>query len=424
MRFIRDIIESHQQVAAAKQAPPLESVDVNTSSSGAGPEFDVQDSSLELSQETGASAAQDLPCSIQEDHESGVDWDLTDKPQNTDYSDETGAQSAPEDRSVEELEVTSFDPLTHQNASEISDEMAHPDVWGSDKTTSRRRLHTITPQLEERLATQIAGTVVDTEDREHASLDVEPVPAGSENSHVQTETGNALHRPTPEPTRDAAPFLDEQDDMARSHREAAEEPALVDETHIDEHQPPAMVEELETHRERTDSVSFPQAGRERGRSSRAKTRLLGFNIGPIATDPMSRLSEVDMPQEEVRFPVGWLVIVDGPGRGHSFQLSAGVAKIGRGEDQDIRIDFGDSSISRENHAAIAYDMEQNAFFIGHGGKSNIVRRNNRPVLSTEELAAQDMIRVGETTLRFVPLCGGDFSWDASQHVREPRAGLG
>ena len=33
-----------------------------------------------------------------------------------------------------------------------------------------------------------------------------------------------------------------------------------------------------------------------------------------------------------------------------------------------------------------------------------------PVLSTEELASGDEIRIGETALKFVSLCGEDFTW--------------
>ena len=61
--------------------------------------------------------------------------------------------------------------------------------------------------------------------------------------------------------------------------------------------------------------------------------------------------------------------------------------------------------------AIAYDAEQNRFFLGHGNKSNIVRRNGMPVLSTEEIVNGDTIRIGKTSLRFVALCGPDFRWD-------------
>ena len=45
----------------------------------------------------------------------------------------------------------------------------------------------------------------------------------------------------------------------------------------------------------------------------------------------------------------------------------------------------------------------------------MVRLNGRPVLSTEELTHGDIIRIGETTLRFVALCGTDFTWDDNTH---------
>jgi len=152
-------------------------------------------------------------------------------------------------------------------------------------------------------------------------------------------------------------------------------------------------------------------GRGSSKAGRVKTRLLGFNPGQAAgADPFARKG--DAPDTDyTQFPVGWLAVVSGPGRGATFTLFNGVTIIGRGEDQTVRLDFGDNSISRSNHAAIAFDPEQNNFFIGHGGKANLVRRNDRPVLSTEELAIGDLIRIGETTLRFVPLCGPEFGWN-------------
>jgi len=161
-------------------------------------------------------------------------------------------------------------------------------------------------------------------------------------------------------------------------------------------------------------VPAPSIGRGASRAGRVKTRLLGFNPGQAAgNDPFSRKPE-DTAPGYTQFPAGWLAIVKGPGRGAAFTLFSGVTVIGRGEDQTVRLDFGDNSISRDNHAAIAYDPEQKSFYIGHGGKANLVRRNGRPVLSTEELSAGDEIRIGETTLRFVPLCGADFGWDQPQ----------
>jgi pSer/pThr/pTyr-binding forkhead associated (FHA) protein len=147
----------------------------------------------------------------------------------------------------------------------------------------------------------------------------------------------------------------------------------------------------------------------------AKTRVLGFHAPDLATDPISAVAEKS--QTDVLFPAGWLVVVDGPGRGAYFAVSDSVSSIGRGEDQAICLNFGDATVSRQNHAAIAYDAEQNRFFLGHGNKSNIVRRNGMPVLSTEEILNGDTIRIGKTSLRFVALCGPDFRWDEGDATR-------
>ena len=154
-------------------------------------------------------------------------------------------------------------------------------------------------------------------------------------------------------------------------------------------------------------VPPPAAGRGANRSGRVKTRLLGFN--PEAMGLASPFEKVEKPVNEA-FPVGWLVVTAGPGRGASFPLHDGVARIGRSEDQTVCLNFGDNSISRENHVSVAYDSEQNAFFIGQSGRSNIVRLNNKPLLSTEQVRSGDQIRVGETTLRLAALCGEGFSW--------------
>lgn len=165
-------------------------------------------------------------------------------------------------------------------------------------------------------------------------------------------------------------------------------------------------------------VPVPAAGRAGNhRAGRVKTRLLGFGQSTGETDPFeaakaSATAVVD------RFPVGWIVVMEGPGRGASFTLFDGVSAIGRGDDQAVRLDFGDNSISRSNHAMVAYDSEQKKFYLGHGGKANLVRLNGKPVLSTEELSHDDKVRIGETTLRFIALCGPDFDWTTQEGATE------
>lgn len=154
-------------------------------------------------------------------------------------------------------------------------------------------------------------------------------------------------------------------------------------------------------------VPAPAAGRGSIRSGRVKTRLLGFTAGALEHPDMFDTTKTT---SESPFPVGWLVVISELGRGASFALQDGVSKVGRGTDQTVSLNFGDNSISRDNHLSIAYDAEQNKFYIGHSGKSNLVRLNNKPLLSTEELHSRDQIRLGETTLRFIALCEDDFTW--------------
>lgn len=151
----------------------------------------------------------------------------------------------------------------------------------------------------------------------------------------------------------------------------------------------------------------PRAG-----SQRVKTRLLGFHSDPAGPDPMSG-PVASAPSADPFFPIGWIVVIDGPGRGASFTLTAGLSTVGRDPDQTVTLDFGDTAISRDRHLAIAYDEDDNRSYIGHGGKANIVRLNDKPLLSTEELHDGDTIRIGKTVLRFVAFCGDGMSWDSS-----------
>ena len=101
-------------------------------------------------------------------------------------------------------------------------------------------------------------------------------------------------------------------------------------------------------------------------------------------------------------------MVEGQGRGGFRPIFAGMNSVGRDASQRISLSFGDESISREEHAFITYDEEARCFYLQHGGKPNIIRLGGKPVLTPMELKANDLIRIGRTTLRFVPCCGPNF----------------
>jgi FHA domain len=177
--------------------------------------------------------------------------------------------------------------------------------------------------------------------------------------------------------------------------------------------------DLEDETPKPSSVArLADTGAEPRRPTRTKTRVLGFEAQPTDVVPLFDISETSPIAEAppapgkgyVMFPAGWLVVKDGPGKGASYALTQGVSQIGRGADQTVSLDYGDMAISRQNHAAIAYDPTTHQFHVGHGGKSNLVRLNGRPLLATEPASDGDEIQIGETTLVLKVLCSPAFNW--------------
>ncbi len=103
-------------------------------------------------------------------------------------------------------------------------------------------------------------------------------------------------------------------------------------------------------------------------------------------------------------PVGWLVCIDGPERGMDYRIRSENNSIGRSETMRVCI-AGDEGIARENHAFLTYDPESNTYFIRPGIATGMVYHNRTPVFTPIELKPFDEIKLGKTTLLFVPLCG-------------------
>jgi len=108
--------------------------------------------------------------------------------------------------------------------------------------------------------------------------------------------------------------------------------------------------------------------------------------------------------------VGWLVVIAGPGQGNCVRLGHGMNSIGRAEGQRCRLDFGDTEISRKVHATVTYDPRGRKFYLMHGGGQNLTYIGETPVLQPALLNGGEVIFLGKTTLKFIPLCGPDFDW--------------
>lgn len=106
---------------------------------------------------------------------------------------------------------------------------------------------------------------------------------------------------------------------------------------------------------------------------------------------------------------GWLVCIEGKEKGRDYRIEAKNNTIGRSEKMDICLK-GDDTISRENHARLAYDVKHNAFHLIPAESTNSIYVNDEPVYVPTKLNAYDLIEFGESKFLFFPFCTDMFNW--------------
>lgn len=139
--------------------------------------------------------------------------------------------------------------------------------------------------------------------------------------------------------------------------------------------------------------------------SAGKTRLVAPSGPATETAPSGRTASAN--SDPV---VAWLVVIAGPGKGAAVALGHGMNSIGRGGGNRVVLDFGDDQISSDDHFRIAYDPESRGFHLVPAKGTNLLYVANKAVLAPMELDPQSDIRLGSTTLRFVPFCGPSWDW--------------
>lgn len=141
------------------------------------------------------------------------------------------------------------------------------------------------------------------------------------------------------------------------------------------------------------------------------TGLPSQGAGDTQIVPRRQRQDKEPLEEHADDPVvGWLVVVEGPGKGRAVELGYGANSMGRGETSPVQLNFGDNQISRRDHATVTYDSRGRKFYVEKGSSRNQTYLNDELVLVPVELPAQSHIRIGATVLRFVPLCGDAFDW--------------
>jgi len=127
-----------------------------------------------------------------------------------------------------------------------------------------------------------------------------------------------------------------------------------------------------------------------------------------AFNPLSPRGEVSESSDDP--VVGWLVVVKGPGRGNAVRLGYGWNSIGRDASQRACLNYGDSQISRLNHAKLLYDPRARKFTFTLGESPNPIYLRGEVLLGPTVIVSGDRIEMGDTELLLVALCGETFDW--------------
>lgn len=116
-------------------------------------------------------------------------------------------------------------------------------------------------------------------------------------------------------------------------------------------------------------------------------------------------------EDDSKFVVGWLVAIEGPYRGKSFEIHNGYTYIGRTEG-DIVLAL-DQQVSSSKNVSTVYDSKNNRFFVRAGDSRNLVYVNGKALIAGDNLPidAYGSVEIGGTKLLFVPFCSDQFSWN-------------
>lgn len=125
------------------------------------------------------------------------------------------------------------------------------------------------------------------------------------------------------------------------------------------------------------------------------------------------------PAAQIKPVVGWLVCIEGPSKGRDFRIHSQNNYIGRARHMDVCIE-GDTAISSERAAILAYDNEQKMFYFAPGMGSNLLRHNGKAIFAAVELQAYDSLTIGKSKFLFIPLCGEKFDWSTNEEEKETK----
>lgn len=140
---------------------------------------------------------------------------------------------------------------------------------------------------------------------------------------------------------------------------------------------------------------------------------------PLCEQKQRQTLAVPIPEPEppelplpIILPCGWLVELEGAGKGRSHLIAEGYNTIGSDPMADIFLP--DDPQLPPRAAVLGYDDRFGLFSFGPCGGRMPVRVNDRMILDAAVLQPYDILEVGTTRLLFHPLCGSHFRWQTEE----------
>jgi FHA domain len=127
--------------------------------------------------------------------------------------------------------------------------------------------------------------------------------------------------------------------------------------------------------------------------------------------PMERTvaaQKLDTGAQLKRYVVGWLIGLNGSGRGESFAVRMGRNVIGRDRRSDIVVNDDQAS---SHHADLVFRPEERRFILMDHNSTNGTYVNEHEIEPRRDLSGKDIIRIGSHRFLFMPLCHDGFHWD-------------
>lgn len=134
----------------------------------------------------------------------------------------------------------------------------------------------------------------------------------------------------------------------------------------------------------------------------------------LSPAPLPRL--VLPPRPKARWP-GWLVVLDGPARGQDLRLGEGRNFLGVDAAGNPAVLDANSPLA-VRRGIVVYDPQDNNWCALPGSSNELCTLNGKSLIEKMPLTAEDTFAVGGAQLRFVPLCGPEFNWNAAPKERK------